>query len=106
MAATGTWQLSIRTPVGSLAVELVVTGNPDARAGVARGQGQNIDIPYIAVTTEADGQRLMWTQKVTKPLRLSLDFDVLVLGDTMSGTARAGRLPASQVRGTRQAATT
>jgi len=106
MTAQGTWQLAIRTPVGSMAVELIVTGDSDALAGVARGQGQDVAIPHIASTAKADGQRLTWTQKVTKPLRLTLDFDVLVTGDTMNGTARAGRLPASQVRGTRQAAMT
>ncbi|MGW7492395.1 hypothetical protein [Streptomyces sp. NPDC054786] len=35
----------------------------------------------------------------TKPLRLNLSFAVTVDGDTLSGTSRAGRLPASKVTG-------
>ena len=103
MTPDGTWQLVIRTPVGSMPVELIVTGEADGHAGFARGQGQDIVIPHITVTQQADGQHLRWTQQVTKPLRLTLHFDVLVTGDTLNGTARAGRLPASQVLGNRTA---
>ena len=101
MTPDGTWQLVIRTPVGSLPVELIVTGDANGYAGIARGPGHDIVIPHITVTPQPDGQHLTWTQQVTKPLRLTLQFDVLVTGDTLNGTARAGRLPPSQVSGTR-----
>ena len=101
MTPDGTWQLVIRTPVGSLPIELIVTGDANGYAGVACGQGQDIVIPHITVAQQPDGQHLSWTQHVTKPLRLTLQFDVLVTGDTLNGTARAGRLPASRVSGTR-----
>ncbi len=44
---------------------------------------------------------LTWLQNVTKPLRLSLKFEVVVRGDEMSGTAKAGLLPASRLTGVR-----
>lgn len=101
MSAAGTWKLTIKTPVGSLLVDLVVTETDRRFTGLARGQGEDVVIPEIAVLEQPDGQHLNWTQDVTKPLRLTLHFDVLVAGDTMTGTARAGRLPASRVSGTR-----
>jgi hypothetical protein len=49
-----------------------------------------------------DGQRVTWRQSVTKPMRLNLDFNVVVDGDRMSGHSKAGRLPRSAVTGVRQ----
>jgi hypothetical protein len=99
--ALGTWALVVRTPVGSLRVQLVVTDRDGELTGVARGQGEDVLIAEMVVVDHADGPHLTWTQRVTRPLRLTLDFDVLVTGDVMAGTARAGRLPASAVSGTR-----
>ena len=48
-----------------------------------------------------DGNRLTWSQTVTKPMRLSLAFAVTVDGDRMIGSAKAGALPASTVSGER-----
>lgn len=103
-SAAGTWQLVVRTPVGSLPVQLVVTERDGALTGMARGQGEDVVIAEMALVEHADGSHLRWTQRVTKPLRLTLDFDVLVTGDTLEGAARAGRLPASAVSGTREVA--
>lgn len=101
MTPEGTWQLVIKTPVGSLPVELVVSDTDGVVTGLARGQAQDILIPDMILTQSADVYHLTWMQQVTKPLRLTLQFDVVVTGDNLSGTARAGRLPASQVSGTR-----
>nr|WP_317891263.1 hypothetical protein [Paenibacillus oceani] len=45
--------------------------------------------------------RLTWQLRITKPLRLNLKFEVSVDGDRMTGTAKAGMLPASKVTGKR-----
>lgn len=44
---------------------------------------------------------MRWRQRVSKPMRLNLDFDVTIAGDEMTGVSRAGRLPRTQVTGTR-----
>jgi hypothetical protein len=44
-------------------------------------------------------------QAVIKPLRLNLAFAVTLDGDTLTGTSKAGRLPASKVTGRRRAVT-
>ncbi|WP_420843240.1 hypothetical protein [Cryptosporangium phraense] len=50
-----------------------------------------------------DGDAVAWRQAITKPIRLNLQFDVRVAGDTMTGHSRAGRLPRSTVTGRRRA---
>jgi hypothetical protein len=48
------------------------------------------------------GQRVTWRQSVTKPMRLNLEFEVVVDGDHLSGHSKAGRLPRSAVTGVRR----
>ena len=97
----GTWNVVIATPIGRQHVVLEIS----TRDGTVRGtatRGSEV-VPFIAPVL--DGNRLTWTQHVTKPLRLSLTFDVTVEGSTMAGTAKAGILPSSRVTGERQAVT-
>jgi hypothetical protein len=51
---------------------------------------------------EVDGDRVTWRQSVTRPMRLHLDFDVVLTGDRIEGYSRAGRLPRTRVVGTRR----
>ncbi len=55
----------------------------------------------LLINPVLDGNRLTWKQSITKPMRLNLTFDVIIDGDTLSGTSKAGMLPASKVTGTR-----
>ncbi len=101
MTLAGNWQLTIKTPVGSLPVELVVADEGGSLTAHARGQGQDVPVSDMLLDQHPDGQHLTWSQQVTRPLKLTLHFDVLISGHTMHGTARAGRLPTSHVTGTR-----
>ncbi|HYZ53102.1 MAG TPA: hypothetical protein VE733_06270 [Streptosporangiaceae bacterium] len=73
----------------------------DGIAGTARGRGEDVPLRDITSTPHPPGERVTWTQSITKPLRLNLAFDVLVTGDALTGISRAGRLPASKVTGQR-----
>ncbi|MFE3496433.1 hypothetical protein ACFXOS_25790 [Streptomyces sp. NPDC059175] len=101
MSVEGTWNLSISTPIGKIkaAVELR-RQNDGTLTGVAHGTGEEVPLSDIAL----DGGRLTWKQAITKPMRLNLAFDVTVDGDTLNGTSKAGRLPASMVTGERRPA--
>ncbi|MBE1488435.1 hypothetical protein [Plantactinospora soyae] len=101
-AIVGIWDLTLKTPIGSLAVVYTFTDTAGTVAGTAEGSGETVPLTDIASTATADGQQVTWRQSVTRPLRLNLDFDVTVVGDTLSGRSRAGRLPASSVSGTRR----
>ncbi|AGB24264.1 hypothetical protein Mycsm_04006 [Mycobacterium sp. JS623] len=96
MALTGIWDVTIKTPIGSLAV--VYTFDEDGATGTATSKGEIVPLRDIVVA----GQRVTWRQSVTKPMRLNLEFDVVVDGDRLAGHSKAGRLPRSAVTGVRR----
>jgi hypothetical protein len=96
MDLTGQWDVSIKTPIGSLAVVYSFT---EDGAGSATSKGETVPLHDIVIA----GQRVTWRQSVTKPMRLNLEFDVVVDGDRLTGHSKAGRLPRSAVTGVRTA---
>jgi hypothetical protein len=90
----GTWDVTVKTPIGSLAVvyEFTETG------GTATLKDQTVALQDLSV----DGGRATWRQSVTKPMRLNLTFEVVVDDDRLTGHSRAGRLPRSAVSGVRR----
>ncbi|OBG31784.1 hypothetical protein [Mycobacterium sp. E3198] len=105
MGIEGDWDVSIKTPIGTLAVVYTFRQLRDGDgglAGTATYKDETVALQDFTSATVADGTRLTWRQSVRKPIRLNLDFDVVVKGDAMSGHSRAGRLPRSAVSGTRR----
>ncbi|WP_432113813.1 hypothetical protein [Streptomyces sp. S1] len=100
MSVEGTWNLSVSTPIGTMKAVVELRERDAVLTGVAHGTGEEVPLRDLAL----DGDRLTWKQSVTKPMRLNLAFDVTVDGDTLRGTSRAGRLPASKVTGERRTA--
>ena len=99
MSVAGTWRLTIATPIGKHSVILELAEADGIVAGIAKGDAETTPL----IDPRSDGERLTWRQSITKPMRLNLTFDVAIDGDSLTGTARAGRLPASTVTGTRVA---
>lgn len=98
MTITGDWDVTITTPIGSLAVQYSFSDTATGLSGTATLKGDVVELHDVSQS----GNRLTWRQKVTRPMRLNLEFDVMILGDEMSGHSRAGRLPRSAVTGTRR----
>jgi hypothetical protein len=98
MGIIGDWDVAIKTPIGSLQILYTFTEEGGTLAGTATGRGETVPICDITVA----GQRITWKQSVTKPMRLNLDFDVMVDGDTLTGHSKAGRLPRSTVTGVKR----
>ena len=94
MEITGEWDVTMKTPIGSLAVVYTFTDD----GGTATLKGETVPLRDIVVA----GQRVTWRQSVTKPMRLNLEFDVVVDGDRLAGHSKAGRLPRSAVTGVRR----
>lgn len=102
MSFEGDWDVTITTPIGSLAVRYVFIRGPAGLTGTATYKDETVALQNISSTTEPDGTRLTWRQSVRRPMRLNLDFDVVLDGDVLRGHSRAGRLPRSAVTGTRR----
>ena len=98
MSITGDWDVTIKTPIGSLAVLYSFTERDGTLAGTATAKDEAVPLHSIVVA----GQRITWRQSVTRPMRLNLGFDVTVDGDRLAGHSRAGRLPRSAVTGERR----
>lgn len=101
---TGTWDVRLKTPIGTLDACYTFTDDDGTLTGTAEGQGETSTLDALVVEPTADGERVTWSQKVTRPMRLNLDFDVVARGDTLEGFSRAGRLPRTQVTGSRRSA--
>ena len=98
MDLKGVWDVTVKTPIGSLAVVYTFTEHDGTLAGTAKARGETVPLRDIVVA----GQRVAWRQSVTKPMRLNLEFDVMVDGDRLAGHSKAGRLPRSAVTGVRR----
>lgn len=98
MSVEGTWDLSVSTPIGRIKAVVELRREAGVLTGTAHGAGEEVPLSDVAL----DGDRLTWNQAVTEPMRLHLAFSVTVDGDALSGTSKAGRLPASKVTGRRR----
>ena len=97
----GTWSLTMKTPIGSIQATMTFDYSGDTLTGIATGGGETIELLDVQSVAVDDGEHVTWSQSIRKPMRLNLDFDVVVHGDSMAGVSRAGRLPKSRVSGTR-----
>ncbi len=97
----GLWDVTITTPVGLQQAQyefmMPPSSHPDALRGVARQGADTTELGEVQV----NGREISWTQRVTRPMKLTLKCTVTVEQDKLTGTARAGALPASKVSGTR-----
>ena len=98
MELSGVWDVTVKTPIGSMAVVYTFSDHDGRLEGTAAGKGETVPLHDIVV----ERQRVTWRQSVTKPMRLNLDFDVVVDGDRLTGHSKAGRLPRSAVAGVRR----
>ena len=98
MDLSGVWDVTIKTPIGSLAVVYTFADHDGTIDGSATRKGETVPLCDISVA----GRQVTWRQSVTKPMRLNLEFEIVVDGDRLAGHSRAGRLPRSAVTGVRR----
>ena len=96
----GTWAVEISTPLGTQQVTYTFEDTEDGLRGRAVQGADTSELQDL----RQDGSRLVWIQQVTRPMRLRLQFEVMQSGDALNGTAKAGALPSSKVRGKRVSA--
>ena len=73
----GTWDLTIKTPIGTQLVVLQLSDVDGVVEGVAAGAHESVPIRDLVIT----GDTMAWQQSITKPIRLNLTFEVDVIGD-------------------------
>ena len=98
MAADGTWQLTINTPLGAQQSMLTIAVNGDSLSGTqgaASGDQRPIEDGKIT------GDNLSWKASITRPMALTLEFTATVQGDAMTGSVKLGPFGTQSFHGVR-----
>jgi hypothetical protein len=96
MNAAGSWKVTLSTPVGPQVMHLHIVTQGENFTGRIESPMGNLDI-----AGSAKGNVLHWIAEVTKPMSIKVTFDVVVDGDTMSGTAKMGFFGKAKLTGER-----
>lgn len=104
MSIIGSWDTRMKTPIGSVQALFTFSEVNGILQGVAASNSESTALREVVATPQGEDTVVTWSQSVTKPMRLHLDFEVTVHEDTLTGFSKAGKLPRSRVTGTRSAA--
>ena len=97
MAADGTWQLTMQTPMGERRSTLTLSTAGGTLTGTQEADGNTTDITDGSVS----GNDVSWKVAITNPMPLTLTFTGAVNGDTLNGTADTGMFGSFPFEGTR-----
>ncbi|MDR2857272.1 MAG: xanthine dehydrogenase family protein molybdopterin-binding subunit, partial [Novosphingobium sp.] len=95
-AIDGTWQMAMDTPMGAQEMTGRFQTAGEVLTGVLESPEGNQDF-----TGTVAGNRLKWEMKVTRPMPITLKYDLTIEGDTLSGTAKLGMFGKAKVSGQR-----
>ncbi len=95
----GTWTVTIKGPTGAMPSTLVLETVDGVLTGNQSGEGTTT--PIDGITYEQG--KIVWTNAITKPMKLKLQFSGEVRGDTMEGKDKAGFMGSYPFTGTRTA---
>jgi len=97
MTFDGTWKLIIATPMGDQHARIELKEEAGRVSGTASQGGASAPL----IDPELDGARLRWSQEITKPMPMTIKFDLTRDGDALEGTAKAGFFMTAKVTGLR-----
>jgi hypothetical protein len=86
MAADGTWNLTLQTPMGDRKATLALTTSGSTLEGQQTAEGNTEKIFDGSVT----GNAVAWKLSITDPMSMTLEFNGTVEGNTLSGSMKAG----------------
>jgi hypothetical protein len=86
MSVAGKWNITIKAPTGAQKTVLELAEQNGEITGAQTGNGTTTAISEASY----DGSKLVWTNQVTKPLKMKVVFTATVSGDTMEGKCKAG----------------
>ena len=92
----GAWKMVLATPMGPQAMVGRFTTDAEVLKGVLESDQGSMEFQGVV-----EGNRLKWDMKVTKPMPLTLKYDLTVEGDTISGKAKLGMFGTAKVTGQR-----
>lgn len=97
MSASGTWNITTNSPMGSQDGTLDLTEEGSSLTGKMSGPQGDIDLTEGTV----DGNNLTWKAQVTSPMAITLEVSASVDGDKISGDIKLGAFGNATFTGTR-----
>ncbi|MFT3968135.1 MAG: xanthine dehydrogenase family protein molybdopterin-binding subunit [Sphingobium sp.] len=92
----GLWKITLSTPMGPQEMK----GRFETEGGVLKGTLLS-DQGDMDFEGSVAGNALKWEMKVTKPMAITLKYDLVVEGDSLSGTCKMGFFGKAKVAGER-----
>ena len=86
MAADGTWNLTLQTPMGERRSVLTLATSGATLTGTQEAEGNTTDISEGSV----NGNEVSWKVSITNPMPLTLTFNGTVDGNSLNGNADTG----------------
>jgi len=86
MSVDGTWNLVVKSPMGDQPSTLTLKADGGTLTGTASAQGNTNDI----ANGKVDGDNVSWSNSITTPFPMTLEFSGAVVGDTLNGSVKAG----------------
>lgn len=97
MSVAGTYDVTVKTPMGEQAGKFTVVPDGDSFTGSLVGGLGTMDIADGKVS----GQTLSWKMDMKVPMPMTLDATATVDGDVISGSVKAGVFGSMAFSGTR-----
>ena len=98
MSVSGTYNVTIKTPMGDQSGTLSVNADGDSFSGsVTSAMMGSMDITDGKVA----GNTLTWTMDMKVPMPMTLECEATVDGDAITGTIKAGMFGAMAMSGSR-----
>lgn len=97
MAADGTWNVTLDTPMGAQQMTLTLATNGTELTGKLSSPQGDMEIANGTV----DGNNLTWVVSITQPMAMDIETSATVDGDTITGESKLGTFGTAKLTGTR-----
>jgi hypothetical protein len=86
MSVDGTWNVTVNSPMGAQPSSLTLKMDGGVLTGTQSAQGNTQPI----VNGKVDGDVVTWSNSITTPFPMTLEFTGKLDGDTLNGNVKAG----------------
>ena len=97
MSVDGSWKISVNSPMGKQESTLELKAEGAVLTGKQSAQGNTSDIKDGKV----DGDNVSWSNSITTPFPMTLEFSGAVSGDAIKGNVKAGSFGSFPFEGSR-----
>ena len=97
MSVDGNWNIVVSSPMGDQPSTLELKADGGSLSGTQGAQGQSSPI----ANGKVDGDTVTWSNSITQPFPMTLEFTGTLAGDTLNGNVKAGSFGTFPFKGSR-----